>query len=173
MDPDIQQNLDEAASVRYLAPEDFALSKNEGGSLRMTLKDDRSYLRIKTRRIFPFTYPTKYVSVRDLSDEEIGIISDLASLSPEYRRWIEDDIDMRYFTPRVKTIKTIKRRWGGFEWYVITDHGAKKVITKGVHDTMSEVQPGRYIITDVDGNRYELYSQKLDDASREILERLV
>jgi len=38
---------------------------------------------------------------------------------------------------------------------------------------MSEVAPGRYIITDVDGNRCEILACALDDASRIKLDRLV
>lgn len=167
------KELEEAGSVRYLSEDGFVLYRTEGGSLRLTLKDDRSFLRVKARRCFPFTFAAKFISIRDAGDEEIGIIKDLAEISEEWRAWILDDLETRYYTPRVKSIRAIRRRWGGYEWYVLTDRGQKKVITKGVHDTMSEVQPGRYIITDVDGNRYELHSQKLDDESRGKLEQLV
>ena len=167
------KSLDEAANVRYLAPGEFELIRGEGGMLRLTLKDDKSFVRAKARRCFPFSFATRYISLRDGADEEIGIIRDLAELSGDCRRWIEDDLDMRYFTPRVKSIRLIKHRFGGVEWHLLTDRGAKKVITKGVHDTMSEVDPGRYVITDVDGNRYELLTEKLDQASRDKLEQLV
>lgn len=168
-----ERNLNEAANVRYLGRDDFVLIRTEGGSLRITLPEDKSYLRIKCRRCFPFAFPTQYISVRDAADEEIGIIRNLADLPADWRAWILDDIEMRYYTPRVKSIKNIRRRWGGYEWYVLTDRGSKKIITKGVHDTMSEVQPGRYIITDVDGNRFELHSAKLDEVSKEKVEQLV
>lgn len=168
-----ERNLDEAAKVRYLEPDEFALTRTPGGSLRMTLNDDRSVLRIKTRRCFPFAFPDKFISVRDANEEEIGIIRDLNDLSKEHRRWIEDDLEMRYYTPRVRSIKSIRQRWGGVEWHVTTDRGPKVLITRGVHDTMSEVEPGRYIITDVDGNRCELYAAELDEPSRARLDRLV
>ena len=171
--PNTEKSLDEAAKVRYLEPGDFVLFRGEGGMLRLTLKDDKSFVRAKARRCFPFSFATRYISLRDGADEEIGIIRDLSELGGEYRRWIEDDLEMRYFTPRVKSIRLIKHRFGGVEWHLMTDRGAKKVITKGVHDTMSEVEPGRYVINDVDGNRYELLIEKLDQASRDKLEQLV
>jgi hypothetical protein len=168
-----EKSLDEAANVRYLEQGDFELFRTEGGSLRITLKNDRSILRVKTRRCFPFSFTRKYISIRDGNEEEIGIIKDLAALSKEYRRWIEENLDLRYFTPVVKSIKSLKHRYGGVEWNLLTDRGARRIITKGVHDTMTEVEPGRYLITDVDGNRYEIFADKLDEQSRVLMDRLV
>ena len=167
------EELDAAAQVRYLRPEDFDLVRTEGGGLRMTIKDEKTILRVKAKRSFPFTFPTKYISIRDGNDEEIGIIADLAQFSKQHRRWIEDELDMRYFTPRVTAIKLIRHRFGGVEWHVDTDCGFKRLITKGVHDTMTEVEPGRYVITDVDGNRYEVLTENLDAPSRELIDRLI
>jgi len=166
------QSLDEAGNVRYLSAGEFVLFKNPGGGLRLTLEGDRSYLRVMAKLCFPFSFPNKYISLRD-DDDEIGIVLDLAQLSKEYRRWIEEDLEIRYFTPQVRAIKSIKHRYGGIEWQVDTDRGFKRLITKGVHDTMTEVEPGRYIITDVDDNRYEICARQLDQDSRCKLEQLV
>ena len=168
-----EQGLDEAAQVRYLQSGDFILMRTEHGSLRLTLTDDTSYLRVKARRCFPHSYSSKYVSIRDATDQEIGIIRDLAELSKDYRRWIEDDLEMRYYTPTVKSISSIRPRFGGVEWYVDTDRGPRKLITRGVHDTMTEIEPGRFIITDADGNRYELFTEQLDEPSRAKLNTLI
>ena len=168
-----EQNLDEAANVRYLKPGEFELLRTEGGGLRMTLEDEKTILRVKAKRSFPFSYLTKYISIRDGNDEEIGIIADLAQLSKQYRHWIEEELDIRYFTPRVTAIKLIRHRFGGVEWHVDTDCGFKRLITKGVHDTMTEVEPGRYVLTDVDGNRYEVLTDEIDPSSRELLDRLI
>lgn len=171
--PEVERNLDEAANVRYLLPEEFVLFRNDGGGLRITVKDDRSALRARARRCFPFALPTKFISIRDGNDEEIGIISDLCDLSKEYRRWIEEDLEMRYFAPCVNSIKSINQRYGGVEWHLETDRGLRRVITKGIHDTLAEIEPGRYILTDVDGNRYELFTERLDEASNARLGRLI
>ncbi len=137
------------------------------------MKNDRSYLRITAKCCFPFAFPTKYISIRDDTGEEIGIIPDLAHLDKKTRRWIEDELELRYFTPRVKSIDNVRYRYGGVEWHLETDRGFKKIITKGVHDTMCEVEPQRYLITDVDGNRYEVFVDKLDQASRALLDKLI
>lgn len=168
-----EKNLDEAAHVRYLGQEEFILYRNENGGLRLTLKDEKSFLRITAKRAFPFSFPTKYISIRSGGDEEIGIIPDLADLSREYRHWIEHELDVRYFTPIIKSINAIRRRYGGVEWHVESDYGPKRIITKSVHDAIAEVEPGRYLMTDVDGNRYELCPVDLDEVSRTKFETLV
>ncbi len=168
-----EKNLDEAASVRYLTTDDFILFRTPAGGMRLTLKGDRSVLRIKARRCFPYSMPDKFISLRDGSDGEIGIIADLKDLPNDYRRWIEEDLEMRYYVPQVRSIKTIRQRFGGIEWHVDTDRGPKRLITKGVHDTMMEVEIGRFIVTDVDGNRFEIFTDRLDPASSEWLNRLI
>ncbi len=170
---DSRKSLDEAAKVRYLEVGEFVLMRTPAGSLRLTLNDDKSFLRVGARRCFPFASPSRYISIRDGAGEEIGIVRDLAELPEDYRTWLLDDLEARYFTPRVKCIESIRHRFGGVEWRVMTDRGPKRLITKGVHDTMMEVAPGCYIITDVDGNRYELDARVLDEQSRTRLDRLV
>lgn len=171
--PETEQNLDQAANVRYLSTDDFHLFRTPAGGLRLTLKGEKSVLRIKARRCFPYSMADRFISIRDGADGEIGILADLKDLPADYRRWIEEDLDMRYYVPRVKSIKAIRQRFGGIEWHVDTDRGPKRLITKGVHDTMTEVEIGRFIVTDVDGNRYEVFTDRLDAASREWLNRLI
>lgn len=168
-----EKNLDDAANVRYLTADDFVLLRTPAGGLRLTLKDDRSVLRVKARRCFPYSMPDRFISLRDGSDGEIGIIANLSDLPRDYRRWVEEDLEMRYYVPRVQSIKTIRQRFGGIEWHVDTDRGSKRLITKGVHDTMTEVEIGRFVVTDVDGNRYEISTETLDLQSREWLNRLI
>lgn len=168
-----EKGLDEAANVRYLKADEFVLLRGEGGGLRLTLTGERTVLRVKTRRCFPLGAPGRFISVRDGSDQEIGIIPDLMDLPPEWRSWIEDDLSMRYFMPVVKSIVSLKQRWGGLEWRLETDRGGRKVITKRIHDCVSEVDQGRYLMTDVDGNRYELRLDALDAASRLKLDKLL
>lgn len=169
----IEKNMDEAASVRYLTPDDFTLFRTEAGALRMTLHNERSILRVMARRAFPFAAPERFISLRDGKGEEIGILPDLRQMPPQYRQWIIDDLELRYYTPRLRTISSIKRRWGGVDWNVDTTMGPRRFITRGIHDTMAEVEQGRFIVTDVEGNRYEILVNELDDASKALLDRTV
>ena len=170
--PNTERNLNEAANVRYLSADDFVLFKGDGGGLKLTLKDDRSFLRATAKRCFPYSIPNKYVSLRDSNGDEIGIITDLAALGREYRHWIEDELEIRYFTPMITAIRSIKRRYGCIEWNVDTDRGPKKFMTKAIHDTMVEVDSERFLVVDVDENRFELIISALDPTSRGKVEKL-
>jgi len=163
----------DAGAVRYLGADDFSLWRTGGGALRLTLHGEKSVLRVKCRRCFPYSLPERFISIRDGSDGEIGIVANLQELPKDCRTLIEDDLEMRYYVPQVRKIETIRQRFGGIEWRVDTDRGPKRLITKGIHDTMTEVEVGRYVLTDVDGNRYEICIEGLDVGSREWLDRLI
>jgi len=106
-------------------------------------------------RSFPLSRPDEYISLRD-GEDEIGIIRDLREFDPETRKLIYELLDQRYFIPRVTRIVSTKQRYGGMTWVVETDRGARTLITKGLHEALSENGPGRYFITDVDANRIEI-----------------
>jgi hypothetical protein len=163
----------EAGAVRYLEPGDFVLLKRDGCSLKLTLKGEDTVIRVKARRCFPYSFATKYISLCDETGKEIGMIRDLDQFNKQYRQWIEAELELGYFTPLVKSISAIKRRSGSLEWSIDTDRGFRKIITIGVRDTIVEVQPDRYILSDVDGNRYELRPKMLDGVSRSLLDKVI
>lgn len=168
-----ERGLDEAAHAVYLRPGDYELSRGPTGSLRLTLGSERSVLRVRARRCFPLSALDRFISLRDGTDQEIGIVPDLAELSVQDREWIEEELSLRYHSPRVVRIRGVRHRWGGVEWQLETDSGPRRVITKRVHDAISEIGGGRFILSDVDGNRYDLCLSELDDASRAVLDRMM
>jgi len=167
------EDLDKAVNVRYLDPGTFSMFRGEQDSLRMSVHEDRSYLGVFPRRSFPYTYRSKYISLRDAAGEEIGIIRDLKELPKEWRGWVEDALNMRYFVPIVESIRSVRQRYGGMEWNILTDRGPRKMVTKHIRDTIIEIDVGRYIMNDVDGNRYELNVRYLDEPAKRIMERLL
>ena len=167
------EDLDKAVDVRYLAPGAFRMFRGVQDSLQMSVNDDRSYLGVFPRRCFPYAYRSKYISLRDAAGEEIGIIRDLKDLPKEWRGWVEDALAMRYFVPIVESIRSVRQRYGGMEWNVLTDRGPRKMVTKHIRDTIIEIDDGRYIMSDVDGNRFELNVQYLDEPAKKLMERLL
>lgn len=169
----LERGLDEAANVRYLRPEDVQFLRTPAGCLRVRVGDERTLLRVKARRCFPFAEPDRFISIRDGADQEVGIIRNLPDFPPQVREWVREALEFSYFTPRVTAILSIRQRWGGVEWHVRTDAGPKRFITRGVHDTAREIHPGRTLVTDVDGNRYEIPENDLSEADRRLLDRLL
>jgi len=145
---------DEAAHVRYLGPGDFEIFE-DGGVYRLTLPDECSYVRVYAFLCFPLTHEDEYISLRD-GEDEIGIVRDLKEFDHATQTMIRELLERRYFVPRITKMISTKQRYGGMTWEVDTDRGIKTVITKGLHEALTENSPGRYFVTDTDGNRFEI-----------------
>lgn len=170
---ELEEQIRSGGKVRYLNNEDFILERMDKGSYRMTLVNDRCYLRINAKRCFPFSLPEKYISLRDAEDEEIGVIKDMSILSKEYRKWIDEMLELRYFLPRITFIESVRTRRGAVEWKVDTDYGPREFVTWGLGDTLQEVKQDWYLVSDVDGNRYQICIPDLDPISTAKLEQIV
>ena len=170
---ELEEQIKSGGKVRYLEPEDFTMERMDKGSYRLTLHNDRSYTRVSAKRCFPFTLPEKYVSLRDAENEEIGVIREMSSLGKEYRKWIEEMLELRYFLPRITSIVSVRTKRGAVEWKVNTDYGERDFVTWGLGDTMQEVKPEWYLVSDVDGNRYQICIADLDAESAAKLEQIV
>jgi hypothetical protein len=57
---------------------------------------------------------------------------------------------------------------------VDTDRGPRQFILRGLRDSVHEIEPGRYLINDVDGNRFEIPQiTGLDHRSQTVWEQVV
>ena len=162
---------EEAANIRYLKPGDMTIFE-QGGIYRLTLPSECTYIKFGAYRTFPLSRPDTFISLR-AGTEEIGMIRDLGEFDDKTQNIIRELMNKRYFVPVVTRIVSTKERYGGMTWNVQTDRGSKTIITKGLHEALSEASGNRYFITDVDGNRYELNADALDEPSRAKLDKLV
>ncbi len=78
------------AKLRFLA---------HGPILRLTIEDDRSYLRVAILRAFPLSDPSRYLSVRDGQGKEIGLIAQPDALAAADRALVEHELERRYLVP--------------------------------------------------------------------------
>lgn len=158
-----EKAADEAANVRYFSPGDFMVFELDG-AFRITIPDECSYIKFSAYRTYPLSLPEKYISLRSGLDE-IGMIRDLKEFDKETQRIIRELLGRRYFVPRILKIVSTRERYSGTLLNIETDRGAKTIITKRLHEALSESSDGRYFITDVEGNRYEVAT---DEASSEV-----
>ena len=94
-------------------------------------------------------------------------------LDKDSRKLMEEEIRRRYFTPVIHTIKSLRDKFSIVEWEVETDRGAKKFLTRSLHDSLKETDTG-LIITDMENNRYEVRDDShLDPRSAAILARRI
>lgn len=129
--------------------------KTQGGFVSLEYQGQR-YERIKVIRLFPFTDPDKYISIRDEQEKEIGVVEDLASLEGTAAQLLKEQLELYYFTPVISKIIGIKDEYGYAYFHVVTDRGECKFTINMGANAVSKLSDTRLLITDLDGNRFEI-----------------
>ncbi len=146
-----------AASIVRLDKSNSEFSMKNG--FLTAKKGEECYDRVFLHRTFPFDKPWEYISVIDPDNKEIGIIYDIADYDRETEELLRTELKRKYYEPRVKTILSLKERYGFSYWTVITDEERKVSFT--MQDTFRNiirVGDDKAILLDVDGNRFVIES---------------
>ena len=98
--------------------------------LRLTIEDDRSYLKVKVVRAAPLSNPDRYICFLDGKDEEICMVDDLAVLDEEARTIIKEELDRRYLTSTIETIDSVRSEFGTSYWNVVTNRGEREFVVQ-------------------------------------------
>ena len=141
-----------------------------GAVVRLTVEGDRSYTRVTLARAFPLSHPDRFVSVLDGEDKEIGVVATIAELESESAGLVEEELERRYIVPVILRVVSMNERFGIVEWEVETDRGERKFITRNLRDNVVQPSTDRYLLVDVDDNRYDVPDiNNLDDTSQNLL----
>ncbi|MGQ9609469.1 MAG: DUF1854 domain-containing protein [bacterium] len=158
--------------LNYLDPKKVKFFRH-GDILRVTIEGDRSCLRVVPMRSFPISMRDKYISIRDIKGNELGIIRDPKDLDKESYRLLEEEIHKRYFVPVILKVKSIRDKLGIVEWEIMTDRGFRKFLTRSIHNSIEETYKG-FMIKDIENNKYELHDySELDPKSVELLNKKI
>ncbi|MCC6444043.1 MAG: DUF1854 domain-containing protein [Armatimonadetes bacterium] len=148
---------------KMIVPARVRFFRGQDGSLKMTAEANRSFLRVRVSRAFPLSDPNHFIGLRDGGDGEIGVVEDLRQLAPDQKALVEEELEKRYFVPVVHRINDIKEEFGIVTWDVETDRGPKRYTVRGLKDNVHEQSDARLLVTDVDGNRFEVTDYTLLD----------
>jgi len=159
---------------QVLDPARLRLSRGPRGEFRLVIEDDRCYLNSRASWCFPFSNRRHYVALFDGLKGEIGVVYDPATLDEESRAILAEMLERRYLVPIVERVKSIREEYGVVYWSVETNHGPREFVCRGLRDSVIELAEGRLIITDVDGNRFEIpdYTQ-LSRSTQAVLDRVL
>ncbi len=162
-------SLVEASRLGFLEPAALRFIRH-GARLRMTVEGDRSHLHVAVICAFPLSDPTRFLSVRDDEGKEIGVIADPGLLGEEDRALVAAELERRYFAPAVQRLVSAKERFGTVDWVAKTERGERRFTTQNLRENLTRPAPGRLILTDVDGNRYDIRDvEALDAESQRLL----
>lgn len=153
----MEKETEEMLKLRYIHKDNAEFKRTDGGFASVRIGEE-FYPRVQVVRMFPFSDPEKYISIRtpDEHSKEIGIIEDMKDVTKETAQMLTEQLNLRYFTPIIKKIVNIKEEYGYAYFEVVTDRGACRfTINMGGHAVV-HLSETRILISDIDENRFEI-----------------
>ena len=87
---------------------------------------------------------------------------------------IEEELDRRYLTAAIQQVNAVRNEYGTSYWDVQTDRGPREFVVQNVSENAQWLGDRRLLITDVDGNRFEIpHLDELDKKSLAAVEQVV
>jgi hypothetical protein len=156
-----------AGALRALANDELRLERRSDGQLWARRGESERPVRVS--RLFPWTEPGRYVSLRDREDEEVALVSDLPALDGGSRKALEHALCEAGFVLEVEGIVAIEEEIEIRTWKVRTRQGARSFQT--LRDEWPREMPdGSLLIRDVAGDLYRVSDPgSLDRGSRDLL----
>lgn len=153
----LKKESEELLEMRFLNSENAAFSRTPGGFIALKTKE-KEYARVGVYLTFPLTNPEEFISIREADEKakEIGIIEKLSVFPGEQQDMLREQIKLRYFRPVITKVLDIKDEYGYAYWNVTTSFGACRFTTQMSGDAVVHLSDSRLLVTDIDGNRYEI-----------------
>lgn len=161
--------------LRYLNKKNAKFTRTKGGFVSLVF-DNKSYDRIGVYRTFPITEPDEYISIREADEKarEIGLVGKLSDLDKDQAEMLREQLRLRYFMPQIEKIMEVKDEFGYAYFHVKTNFGVCRFTIRMGGDSVVSLTESRILITDLDGNRFEIPDiYKLTVAERKKLDLFI
>ena len=141
---------------KYITAENSEFKPTGGGFVSLTFEGE-FHERVEAYRCFPFSDPDVFISIREYDEKarEIGMIRDLNDMG-EAAELLRGQMGVRYFTPEITRIKNIRDEYGYGYFDVSTDRGDIQFIIRMNGNAIARLSDTRLLISDIDGNRFEI-----------------
>jgi hypothetical protein len=145
----------------------LVIERTADGQLWADLDGIRTSVRV--HRCFPWSEPGRFLSLRDVENGEIALVSSLDDLDPGSRRVLESALVEAGFVLEVTRITDVTEEVEIRTWRVQTRQGPRSFQTR-LDDWPWEVPGGGIVIRDVAGDLYHVANPRaLDEDSRKWL----
>ena len=156
--------------LEFLDPSQVSIERNAFEELVVQLPDGTTYTKVEAVRSFPINETIRYIALLDSEGDEIGIVEDVRKLTPKSRDVLMEELQKRYFMPKITKINSLDGQFGITQWEVETTQGDVEFGMRTRYDIVT-LENGRVLIKDADGNRYEIENyNKLDPKSIALLQ---
>lgn len=159
----LKKESEELLEMHFLTGENAEFHRTEGGFVSLKLKETaqapaKEYARVGVYLTFPLTNPEEFISIREADEKakEIGIVEKLSQLEKDQQEMLQEQIKLRYFRPVITKVLDVKDEYGYAYWNVVTTFGACRFTTQMSGDAVIHLSDSRLLVTDIDGNRYEI-----------------
>jgi len=157
--PDFERETQRLPDESKTDPGTLSLFYSPPGTLRLTIADDHSYTTVKLFQSSPLSLPGRYLSLQSGRNEEILLIPELSVLMPSARQTAEEELRRRYLTSRVNKVTEVRTEFGITYWHVETDRGPRDFVVQSMSESCLWLSDDHILLTDVDGNRFEIASR--------------
>ena len=140
--------------LRYLDPATIRFER-AGAQLHLDL-GGTTYRNVAVTCAFPLSLPLRFLSVRNADNNEIGMINDASELDAANQQIVTEALERHYLMPLIQRVVRVKERFGTLDWEVMTNRGPRAFTTRDLRENVIHPVPGRTLLTDVDGNRYDV-----------------
>jgi len=149
--------------------ESTALMLQNNGDGRLNALLGERTVAVKLRQCFPWSEPTRHISLRDSDDKEVALVDDPSALDEDSRQALELALAEAGFVLEVTRVLEIEEEIEIRQWTVETRQGNRSFQTH-LDDWPRVLPGGGLLIRDVAGDLYRLADpQKLDKKSRALL----
>lgn len=149
--------LSTVAEILFLEPEKARFFELDHDFLGLEY-DGTDKKRVQLHRSMPIHMPDAYICVLDMDAKEIGIIRSLDGFAPEQLALIRKELDVRYYSPQILQILSVKEKMGYVYFDLKTQAGTRNIAVKDVSKGIRLLDDDRVVIVDIDGNRYTIDS---------------
>ena len=165
----MENSLTDVVKIDYIEPDKAEFSSKNGF---IALKyGETEYDRVFLHRCFPNELTEEYVSVLDRENNEIGVIRKIEDFPEETRSLLRLELSRKYHIYTLTAINSINEKYGFSYWKIKDTEGDREFTVRDTYRSINRITPDRVMITDVDGNRFEIPSlAALDRRSRRKIE---
>lgn len=147
--------------------EKLSLERRQDGQMWAVRGEEECAVRV--HRCFPWSEPDRFLSLRDVDDDEFALVRSLDELEDETRRVLEGAVAEAGFVLEVTKISEVDEEVEIRTWKVETRQGTRSFQTK-LDDWPTEVPGGGIVIRDVAGDLYHVPAPRsMDEQSRKWL----
>lgn len=154
---DLKKESEELLEMRFLNRDNAVFARTAGGFVSLKTKE-KEYDRVGVYLTFPLTNPDEFISIREADEKakEIGLVEKLSDLAADQQEMLREQLKLRYFMPVITKVLDVKDEYGYAYWNVVTTFGACRFTTQMSGEAVINLSDARLMVTDIDGNRYEI-----------------